>query len=456
MTTERGVAVPQQGQPKERKRPELHRSIGPVQLALYGLGSMLGAGIYGLIGQAAGQVGNAVWLAFVVALVAALLTALSYASLGSRYPRAAGAAYVTERAFGLPLLSFVVGLALVCSGLTSVATQSRVFAANLAVLFNLESIPLWWLALGFLLVLAGIVFRGIRESMWVNVLCTLVEASGLILVVAVGLTHWGSVDLLEMPPATVDQGEWLILMQGAVLTFFAFIGFEDTFNVAEECRDPQRTIPLGLILAMSMAAVLYIAIAVTAVSVVPWAELAAAPGPITEVVRRAAPLIPPIVFTGITLFAVANTALVNYVTASRLIYGMAHQGLLPLRFGDVHAERRTPHFAILALFLVAMPLALFGTIAELAAATVLLLLLVFAVVNAALFVLKRRPGEKHGYFEIPLAVPALGALVCLFLVAVRVGTGDWRAPAIAGVLLLGAVLIFALVRPKAAPAAPSP
>jgi amino acid transporter len=442
--------------PQERERPALHRSIGPVQLALYGLGSMLGAGIYGLIGQAAGQVGNAVWLAFVVALVAALLTALSYASLGSRYPRAAGAAYVTERAFGLPLLSFVVGLALVCSGLTSVATQSRVFAANLAVLFNLESIPLWWLALGFLLVLAGIVFRGIRESMWVNVLCTLVEASGLILVVAVGLSYWGSADLLEMPQAAVDQGEWLILMQGAVLTFFAFIGFEDTLNVAEECRDPQRTIPLGLILAMSMAAVLYIAIAVTAVSVVPWAELAAAPGPITEVVRRAAPLIPPIVFTGITLFAVANTALVNYITASRLIYGMAHQGLLPLRFGDVHAERRTPHVAILALFLVAMPLALFGTIAELAAATVLLLLLVFAVVNAALFVLKRRPGEKHGYFEIPLAVPALGALVCLVLVVVRVGTGDWRAPAIAGVLLLGAVLIYALVRPRVAPAAPSP
>ena len=442
--------------PKERKRPELHRSIGPVQLALYGLGSMLGAGIYGLIGKAAGQVGNAVWLAFVVALVAALLTALSYASLGSRYPRAAGAAYVTERAFGLPLLSFVVGLALVCSGLTSVATQSRVFAANLAVLFNLESIPLWWLALGFLLVLAGIVFRGIRESMWVNVLCTLVEASGLILVVAVGLSHWGSVDLLEMPPAAVDQGEWLILMQGAVLTFFAFIGFEDTLNVAEECRDPQRTIPLGLVLAMSMAAVLYIAIAVTAVSVVPWAELAAAPGPITEVVRRAAPLIPPIVFTGITLFAVANTALVNYVTASRLIYGMAHQGLLPLRFGDVHAERRTPHVAILALFLVAMPLALFGTIAELAAATVLLLLLVFAVVNAALFVLKRRPGEKHGYFEIPLAVPAIGALVCLVLVMVRVGTGDWRAPAIAGALLLASAVIYAIVRPKAAPPTPAP
>src|SRR6478609_9128713 len=185
--------------------PTLRRSIGPLQMTFYGLGIMLGSGIYGLIGQAAGQVGNAVWLAFVVALVAALLTALSYASLGSRYPRAAGAAYVTERAFGLPLLSFVVGLALVCSGLTSVATQSRVFAANLAVLLHLESIPLWWLALGFLLVLSGIAFRGIRESMWVNVLCTLVEASGLILVIAVGISYWGSVDYLEMPPPSGEE-----------------------------------------------------------------------------------------------------------------------------------------------------------------------------------------------------------------------------------------------------------
>ena len=360
-------------QPKERKRPELHRSIGPVQLALYGLGSMLGAGIYGLIGQAAGQVGNAVWLAFVVALVAALLTALSYASLGSRYPRAAGAAYVTERAFGLPLLSFVVGLALVCSGLTSVATQSRVFAANLAVLFNLESIPLWWLALGFLLVLAGIVFRGIRESMWVNVLCTLVEASGLILVVAVGLSYWGSVDLLEMPPAAVDQGEWLILMQGAVLTFFAFIGFEDTLNVAEECRDPQRTIPLGLVLAMSMAAVLYIAIAVTAVSVVPWAELAAAPGPITEVVRRAAPA------HSAHRVHRHHALCRRQHRARQLRHGLAPDlrhgasgpaAAPPRRRSRQSGARRT--IAILALFLVAMPLALFGTIAELAAATVLL------------------------------------------------------------------------------------
>jgi amino acid transporter len=417
---------------------------------------MLGAGIYGLIGKAAGLVGNAVWLAFVVALVAALLTALSYASLGSRYPRAAGAAYVTERAFGLPLLSFVVGLALISSGLTSVATQARVFAANLATLLHLEAIPLWWLALGFLLLLAGIAFRGIRESMWANVVCTFVEAGGLILVIAVGISHWGSVNLLEMPPAASGEADLFLLMQGAVLTFFAFIGFEDTLNVAEEVRDPQRTIPIGLILAMGLAALLYIAIAVTAVSVVPWNELAEAPGPITEVMHRAAPLVPPIVFTAITLFAVANTALVNYVTASRLVYGMSRQGLLPARLGDVHAGRRTPHIAILALLAVTVPLAVMGGIAELAAATVLLLLLVFTVVNAALFVLKRRPGEPPGRFEISPLIPAAGALICLVLIVVRITTGDWVAPAIAGVLVLAAAILYAVLRPKPQPEASVP
>ncbi len=429
------------------KEPKLVRSIGPTQMALYGLGSMLGAGIYGLMGKVAGEVGNAIWLAFLVALIAASLTALSYASLGSRYPRAAGAAYVTQRAYGFPILSFIVGLALVCSGLTSIATQSRVFAANFANLFGLEQLPIEGLALGFLLIMTGIVFRGIRESIWVNVICTLVEAGGLLLVVAVGISYWGSVDYFEMPAARLgDDLPILLLMQGAVLAFFAFIGFEDMYNVAEETRDPERTVPLGLILAMVIAATLYIAVAVTAVSVVPWQELAEAPGPITEVVNRAAPAIPPIVFTFITLFAVANTALVNYVTASRLIYGMARQGLLPAPLGNVHDGRRTPHIAIAVLFLILAPLALLGTIAELAAATVLLLLLVFTVVNGALFILKQRKSEKPGYFEVPLWVPALGAIVCLTLIVVRVGTGDWRAPAIAGVLMLGALIIYALMR----------
>jgi amino acid transporter len=145
---------------------------------------------------------------------------------------------------------------------------------------------------------------------------------------------------------------------------------------------------------------------------------------------------------------VANTALVNYVTASRLIYGMARQGLLPQRLGNVHAARRTPHLAVAALFLVLAPLALLGTITELAAATVLLLLLVFTVVNGALFILKGRDGEKRGRFEVPRALPALGASTCLILIVVRVATGDWQAPALAGALLVGAFALYVLMQRK--------
>jgi len=415
-------------------------------MALYGLGSMLGAGIYGLIGKAAGEVGNAVWLAFLVALIAALLTALSYASLGSRYPRAAGAVYVAQRAYGFPLLSFMVGLALVCSGLTSVATQSRVFGANFSELFGLDAIPVAALALCYLFATTVIIFRGIQEAMWVNILCTVVSIAGLVLVVAVGMSYWGSVDYLETPPTSGGDQTFLIVIQGAVLAFFAFIGFEDMYNIAEEVREPETTIPIGLISAMLIAALVYVAVAITAVSVVPWQDLAAAPGPITEVVARATPWIPPILFTAITVFAVANTGLVNFVTASRLLYGMARQNLLPDHLGKIHRHRRTPHIAILVLFLILVPLALMGTIAELAAATVLLLLTVFSVVNGALFILKGRKGEPPGRFEIPRIIPAMGFLVCLGLIVVRVSTGDWRAPAIAGALLLACFLIYVLMR----------
>lgn len=451
MSPPSGTGAPADPAGEAAARPALRRTIGPTQMALYGLGSMLGSGVYGLIGQAAGQVGNAVWLAFVVAVVAALLTALSYASLGSRYPRAGGAAYVTERAYRSPTLAFVIGLALVASGLTSVATQSRVFAVNLHAVLGVESLPVAALALGFVLVAAGVVLRGIRESMWVNVVCTVVEASGLLIVIAVGASYWGSVDLFETRPAA--DPAWLLVVQGAVLTFFAFIGFEDTINVAEECRDPARTVPLGILTAMAAATLLYVAVAITSVSVVPWRELAEAPGPLTEVMNRAAPAVSPLVFTAITLFAVANTALVNYVTASRLVYGMAQQGLLPRRFGAVHARTRTPHLAIFGLLAILVPMVLLATIAQLAAATVLLLLVVFAVVNGALAILKRRPDEPTGRFEVPLAVPVMGALVCLALVVARVASGDWAAPALAGVLLAAIVTVRVAMRGFAGPGA---
>lgn len=426
--------------------PGLRRSLGPMQLFAYTLGGMLGAGIYGLIGQAAGQLGAAVWLGFAVAMVAALLTGLSYASLGSRYPRAGGAAFVTQRSFHRPLLTWTVGLAVMASGLTSVATQSRVVAENLLRLVDLPGIPPVLLSFGFLLLVAGVVLRGMRESMWMNMLCTVIEAGGLLLVIAVGLPWLGQADLLETPgPDGIGAS---LLLQGAILTFFAFIGFEDTLNVAEECQDPHRTIPIGIISAMLVATALYMAVAMVAVSVVPWRELAAASGPLAEVMHRAAPWLPNWIYVAVTIFAVANTALLNYVTASRLAYGMARQGLLPEALGRVHPTTRTPHVAIGALFVVLVVLMLAGNIAQLASATVLLLLAVFTCVNLALLVLQRRPGEPRGGFEIPQLIPVLGALVCLTLLVNRVAAGDWRAPALAGAVLAGILLLYVVVRPR--------
>ncbi|RYD94333.1 MAG: amino acid permease, partial [Sphingomonadales bacterium] len=306
---------------------------------LYGVGSMLGAGIYGLVGKAAGLMGGAVWLAFLVAMVAALLTGISYASIASRYPKAAGAAYAAQRAYRAPWLSYVIGLAVVCSGLASIATQSKVVAENLNLLlglnlgFTIGGAPgeILALSIGFLMLIAAIVYRGITESLWANALCTLIEALGLLLVVAVGARFWGDANLLEVPGQGGGMGALTagLILQGSVLTFFSFLGFEDMLNVAEEVERPERTMPIALIGAMVFASLVYIAVSITAVSVVPWSELAAAPGPLRLVIERAAPWFPAIGFTFITIAAVANTALVNYVMGSRLLYGMARQGLLP-------------------------------------------------------------------------------------------------------------------------------
>ena len=430
--------------------PSLQRTLGLWQMTLYGTGSMLGAGIYGLVGVAAGQMGSAVWLAFLISLVAAGLTGLSYASLGSRYPRAGGAAYVTQRAYRHGLLTHMVGVVVACSGITSMAAGARVIAENLQRLPELAVLPVTVLALLYLGALAGIVYRGIRESMWANVVCSIVEAGGLLLVIAVGIRYWGTADLLEMPGAG-DAGSALpmvMLAQGVVLTFYSFLGFEDALNVSEELKNPRRNLPLGLILALVVTACLYIGVAITAVSVVPWRELAQEGAPLAEVMARAAPWFPNWMFVVITIFAVANTGLINYVTASRLLYGMARDRQLPRALSVIHPRRRTPHFAVLLILALLAVLVTIGDISQLASATVLLLLLVFTVVNAALAVLKRRPGEPEGALEIPVAVPMLGAVVCLGLFIARVAAGDWLAPAIAGVLLFAVWALYVALRPR--------
>ena len=436
---------------------ELKRTISTGQLMLYGVGSMMGAGIYGLVGKGAGIMGGAVWMAFLLAMTAALLTGLSYASVASRYPRAAGAAYVTHRAFDLPWLSYLVGLTVVAAGIASISAGSKVIAVNLNSLFGLSTgvtvagapLEILLLAIGFLLVVAGIVYRGISESILANTVCTLVEISGLVLVVTVGIRFWGGADLLEVARSPSNPEGVLtvaLLLQGTILTFFSFLGFEDMLNVAEEVKDPERSMPVAMIGAMLITSLIYIAVSITAVSVVPWQELSTAPGPLRAVIERAAPWFPAIGFTFITIAAVANTALVNTIMGSRMLYGLAQQGLLPKVLGKVHKKRRTPHVAVLTIFIIVAALQFAGDIAQLAGATVLLLLLVFVTVNIALIVLKRREGDIRGRFNTPIIVPVLGSGLCLVMIGGQMLQTDWRPPAIAGGLIALILATYVLGR----------
>jgi len=410
--------------------------MGFWSLTIYGAGDMLGTGIYALVGKAAGIMGNAVWMAFAGSMLAAMFTGLSYACLGSRYPRSAGAAYITQRAFGRPMLSYVVGLAVAASGLTSMATAARAFAGYVLELTGVAPMPL--LIIGFILLLTLINLRGMQESAFVNMVCTLIEAGGLVFIVIVGLRWWGSVDYLQLPPQE-NVAPVALTLQGAVLTFYAFIGFEDLLNVSEEVKNVERTLPRALMLALLIVAALYAAVSITAVSVVPHAELARSSGPLVEVVQRAAPWCPPVLFTGICLFAIANTALLNYIMGSRLIYGMARQGLLPAVLGRLLPSRRTPHVAILCLMAMVLILTLVGDISGLAKATAVLLLGVFTILNAALVVLKNRPGEPRGTFEVPVVIPVGGILICILLLA----HAQRQELILAGGLLLLIVVLYA-------------
>jgi len=430
----------------------------------YGLGSMLGAGIYALIGKAAGGLGNAMWLAFLMAMIGAMLTGLSYACVGGRYARAGGAAYVTQRGLGNPLLSYVIGIAVMMSGLTSMATGSQAIIGQLKELFawDLNDATLKLGSIGVVFLVGCVIYRGIRESMWLNILCTVIEASGLLFIIAVGVKYWGGVNYLESPGDTVAGGAgsgitMALIMQGAVLTFYSFIGFEDILNVSEEVKDPAKNVPFGMIGAMILATGIYMAVAITAVSVIPWQELAKSDAPLMEVARRAAPWFHGIkpVYAGITIFAIGNTALLNYLMGSRLLYGMSHQGLLPSILGRVHPVRKSPHIAVFVLFGIVSVLILSGGVKALAESTVLLLLTVFTTVNISLIVLKRRPGEPRGGFEPPIIVPALGALVCASLIIVRVQTAitssdvaQRTAPLIAGAIVLVSLVLYKVLKPK--------
>jgi amino acid transporter len=427
--------------------PSLHRVMGPWLLLLFIVGDILGTGIYALTGQVAKQVGGVVWLPFVVAFVVALMTAFSYLELVTKYPKAAGAALYTHRAFGIHFLTFIVAFAVMCSGITSASTASRAFAANLSHAFGLDlagGIGITVIGLAFMALVAAVNFRGVAESVKANVVLTCVELTGLLIVIFIGL--WaialGQGDVSRV--TTFDTGDrsvsWSVTA-ATTLAFFAMVGFEDSVNMAEECRNPVRHFPKVLLAGLLITGLIYVLVSISAITLVPAEQLGEGETPLLKVVQAGAPNFPIAVFGFITMFAVANSALINMLMASRLVYGMSREGVLPRPLGHVHPTRRTPYVAIAFTTLLAFGLITFvGGVPALGGTTALLLLCVFTVVNVAVLVLRRDP-VGHAHFRTPTFVAILGALACAFL------AGPWtgRDPVqyrIAGILLAIGVALW--------------
>ncbi|WP_285240154.1 APC family permease [Pseudarthrobacter sp. MEB009] len=444
--------------------PELKRVLGPKLLLLFIVGDILGAGVYAVTGTMAGTVGGMVWLPFLLAFVVATLTAFSYLELVTKYPQAAGAALYAHKAFGIHFVTFLVAFAVVCSGITSAATSANVLAQNF---FGGLEVNGWLakpgqgvvtvVALVFMLVLAAINLRGVGESVKFNVVLTLVEMLALCIVIGVGFyvmaQGTGNPEQVFVFTDYQDKGLFLAVTAATSIAFFAMVGFEDSVNMVEETKDPEKIFPRTMLTGLGIAVILYMLVAISVVSVLSPTELEgireAEGAALLEVVHKGSPDFPiDRIFPFLAVFAVANTALINMLMASRLIYGMARQRVLPRQLGKVLLVRRTPWAGIAFSTALALGLIIYVTsdpksniVANLSGTTAFLLLCVFTVVNVACLILRRKPEAAGAHtFRSPGLLPLVAALLCGFLAGPWVGRNPIQYQIAGGLMAIGVVL----------------
>ncbi len=372
-------------------------------LVLYGLGTTIGAGIYALTGVVAGRAGMQTPACFLFASFLALFTALSFAELASRFPRAGGEAVYVQEGFGWSWLSTLVGALVVLAGLVSAATVSVAFVGYLGDLVPVPRVP----AVGVVvLVLGSVAAWGVKESVTLAGLVTLVEVGGLLLIAGLGAEHLAALPERAIEMVPLDPTAWRAVASAAMLAFYAFLGFEDMVNVAEEVREVRRVMPRAIVITLVVTALLYALLSSVAVLAVPPAELAASAAPLALVFDRVggpAPLL-----GLIALFALVNGALVQLIKASRVLFGLAGRGAVPAFFGRVHPRTRTPLVATVLVTAAAGLLAATLPLAALAETTSLITLGTFALANLALVLVKLRHEPPEGATVYPLAVPLVG------------------------------------------------
>jgi len=392
---------------------KLKRELGLIEVTLSGIGIILGAGIYALIGKAAGLAGNSVWLSFAIASLIAIFTGLSYAELSSMFPKASAEHEYVMNAFNKKL-AFIIGWLIILSGVIGAATVALGFGGYFNAFFKVPVIPS---AIVLIVALSLLLFYGIKETARFVIIATLIETAGLIIVIFIGFPYLGKVDYFE-----ISHG-WTGVFQASALVFFAYTGFESIVKLSEETKSPEKTIPKGLILAIVVSIFLYVTVAISAVSVMGWERLSTSEAPFADLAFFAFGSDAFILLTAIALFATANTVLMMMLGSSRIIYGMADSGTLPAILSRVHRSRRTPWTAILVTMAVSILFIFSGDIAFVANVDNFTLFVTFFIINAALILLRYKEPGMNRPFRVPLnagrfpVLPFLGILSCVFMLA---------------------------------------
>jgi APA family basic amino acid/polyamine antiporter len=376
-----------------------------------------------------------------VALALALLTAASYAELVTKYPHAGGSAVFAERAYKKPVVSFLVGYCMLAAGVVSASGLALAFAGDYLATFI--DVPPVLGAIVFLAAIAALNARGIKESVRANLVMTMIETTGLVLVVvAVSvMLSGGDGDLGRAVRFDSGAAPVTAIFGAALLAYYSFVGFETSANVIEEVKEPRRVYPKALFGALLTAGVLYVLVGTAASVALPSDELADSTGPLLSVIEATGTGIPSWLFSAIALVAVANGALLTMIMSSRLAYGMGKQGLMPSAFSHVLPERRTPWVAIVVTTVIAMVLTATGSIATLAETVVLLLLFVFLSTNIAVLVLRRDKTGEGDHFRAWTVLPVLGALSCIVLLTQQSGEVWLRG----GIIVAVGVVLYAVM-----------
>ena len=387
---------------------ELRRKIGLFGVTASGVGMILGAGIYALVGNAAGVTGNSVWMSFLLGAFISSFTGLSYAELSSMMPKAAAEVSYVKEAFKGNLAPFLIGWIILFTEIVTISTVALGFGGYFKGLFG---VPIVVASIIPIVLLSLLNFVGIEESSKVTIVFTIVEASGLLLIVILGIPYLGTVNYFE-----ASQGFQGIL-KASTLIFFAYLGFEDIVNLSEETRDPERNIPKALILSVIVTAIIYVLVAVAVVSIVDWRELGASCCPLAFAASKSLGQSAFLTMSVIALFATSNTVLVLLIVASRMMYGMARDGFLPHGLSKL-SRRGTPWTAILAVMILPCFVVLVANIGIVAEMTNLGTFIIFAAVNLSVIWLRHRKPEWKRPFKTPITIakipfiPLLGLLSC--------------------------------------------